>query len=163
MESCWRADEEISQAASRPGHRRSLRRCRSTRRSRTPLRTPEGGRSRTGPITTANRVLGSPTSPTGIRLSNCPHRVSSPAPGRLSVRPLTSASMVSLPRWATTSTNPVSGSIFRSLSLKPPSECRYDHIALVPLDFRRPERHERKSSPKLSRHFCVEDVQKRVF
>jgi hypothetical protein len=37
------------------------------------------------------------------------------------------------------------------LSLKPPSEGRYDYIALVPLDFRRPERHARKSTPKLSR------------
>jgi nucleoside-diphosphate-sugar epimerase len=42
-------------------------------------------------ITTANLVLGSPTSSTGIRLSNWPYSVSSPAPGRLFVRPLTSA------------------------------------------------------------------------
>jgi hypothetical protein len=34
-----------------------------------------------------------------------------------------------------------------SLSLKPLSEGRYDHIALVPLDFRPPERHARKSTP----------------
>jgi hypothetical protein len=38
--------------------------------------------------------------------------------------------------------------------LKPPSECRYDYIALVPLDFRRPVRHQRKSTPKRSRHFA---------
>ena len=38
------------------------------------------------------------------------------------------------------------------------SEGRYDYIALVPLDFRPPVRHARKSTPKL----CVDDVHEPV-
>lgn len=54
-------------------------------------RDPEGGRSAPAGITTANLVFRSPTSSAGIRLSNWPYSVSSPAPGRLFVRPLASA------------------------------------------------------------------------
>ena len=46
---------------------------------------------------------------------------------------------------------PCLGFRFPSLSLKPQAESRYDNIALVPLDFRPPGRHGRKSTPTLSR------------
>ena len=47
---------------------------------------------------------------------------------------------------------------FPSLSLKPPSEGRYDYIALVPLDFTQPERHCAEIYPQALPALCVEDV-----
>jgi hypothetical protein len=52
---------------------------------------------------------------------------------------------------------------FPSLSLNPSSEGRYDYIALVPLDFRRKERHARASTPKLSRHSASRTSTSRSF
>src|SRR5215207_9975424 len=116
------------------------------RRSRTRLGTRRAATSAPVGITTANLVLGSPTSSTGIRLSNWPYSVSSPAPGgssfgldfRVDGFVAAVSDYVHEPRL---------GFRFPSLSLKPPSEGRYDYIALVPLHFSRPERHGRNLPP----------------
>jgi hypothetical protein len=153
MESCWRADEEISQPASRPGHRRSLRRCQSAEDPGL-VSGPEG---RPLPHRSGSRPQ---TSCWSRRLprqafASATGRIACPVPPRAALR---SALDFRIDGFIAAAGDDVHepGLSFRfpSLSLKPPSKGRYDYIALVPLDFRRPERHARKSTPKLSRHFA---------